>query len=57
MIILFVAIFRLIPLFPPAIVDHHTAHINKIVFFSQTRGRGENEIFSKDMEQEEKKRR
>lgn len=56
MIILFVVIFRLVALFPSAIADHHTAHINKVVFFSQTRDRGENEIFSKDMEQEEKKR-
>lgn len=56
MIILFVVIFRLVALFPSAIADHHTAHINKVIFFSQTRDRGENEIFSKDMEQEKKRR-
>lgn len=44
-------IFRLTALFPPA-TDHHTAHINRVIFFSQIRGREENEIFPKDMEQE-----
>ena len=45
-------IFRLSALFPSAIDDHCTAHINRVIFFSQIRRRGENEIFSMGVEQE-----
>lgn len=59
MIILFVGIFRLIIGSFVSLSNSKSphSHINKVIFFSQTRGRGKNEIFSKDMEQKEKKRR
>lgn len=49
-------IFRLTALLSSAVaVDHCTAHINRIYIFSQVLGRGENEIFSRDIEQESEK--
>lgn len=48
-------IFRLAALLPSTMEDRCTAHINRVIFFSPIGGTGENEIFSKDVEQESEK--